>query len=45
MRTNKSMVLAAVMVFVPCMASAQALVTERGISLNAAMEMATAKKG
>jgi uncharacterized protein GlcG (DUF336 family) len=42
MRTNKSMVLAVVMVFVPSMAGAQALVTERGISLNAAMEMATA---
>ena len=42
MQTNKSMVLAAVIAFVPCIAGAQALVTERGISLNAALEMATA---
>jgi hypothetical protein len=42
MMPKKSMVLAAVIALAPCMAGAQALLTERGISLNAAMKMATA---
>ena len=42
MKTNKNLVLAAVIALAPCIAGAQALVTERGISLNAAMEMARA---
>ena len=42
MKTISSMVVAAMIVSVPCIAGAQALVTERSISLNAALELATA---
>jgi len=42
MKTIPSMVVAAMIVSVPCIAGAQALVTERSISLNAALELATA---
>jgi uncharacterized protein GlcG (DUF336 family) len=42
MKTIPSMVVAAMIVSVPCIAGAQTLVTERSISLNAALELATA---
>ena len=42
MNMKKTMVLAASLALLPCVAGAQALVTERSISLNAALEMATA---
>ncbi|MGI9025457.1 MAG: GlcG/HbpS family heme-binding protein [Burkholderiaceae bacterium] len=42
MNAKRIMFLVAALALLPCMASAQALVTERSISLNAAMSMATA---
>jgi len=42
MKTIPSMILAAAIVVAPCIAGAQAVVTERSISLNAALELATA---
>ena len=42
MKTNKGMVLAAVIALAPCIAGAQAMVTERSISLNAALDAAKA---
>ncbi len=42
MNAKRIMFLVATLALLPCMASAQALVTERSISLNAAMSMATA---
>ena len=41
MKSSKWMLLAASLAIVPCTAGAQAVVSERTISLNAAMEMAT----
>ncbi len=42
MNTKKILIVAASLGLLPCVAIAQALVTERSISLNAAIEMATA---
>lgn len=42
MTDNKWMVLGAVLASVPCAASAQTLATERSISVDAALEVATA---
>src|SRR5258708_12405135 len=42
MKTHKGMFLAAVIALAPCIAGAQAVVTERSISLNAALDMAKA---
>jgi uncharacterized protein GlcG (DUF336 family) len=41
MKGIHSVMAAAILATVPCLASAQAVVSERTISLNAAMEMAT----
>ena len=41
MKNSKWMLLAASLAIVPCTAGAQAVVSERTLSLNAAMEMAT----
>jgi uncharacterized protein GlcG (DUF336 family) len=40
MKMHKGMFLAAVIALAPCIAGAQAVVTERGISLNAALDVA-----
>ena len=42
MKTKTGLALAAALALVPCVAGAQALVTERSISVNAALELATA---
>ena len=42
MKTHKGMFLAAVIALAPCIAGAQAVVTERSISLNAALDVAKA---
>ena len=42
MKSSKHIVAAAVLALVPCAASAQAYVTERTLSFNAALDMATA---
>jgi uncharacterized protein GlcG (DUF336 family) len=42
MKTSRRLVLAAAIALAPCIASAQALLTERGISLNAALDAARA---
>jgi uncharacterized protein GlcG (DUF336 family) len=42
MKANKSLILAALVAMAPCIAGAQTVISERGISLNAAMELATA---
>ena len=42
MKTKNTLILAAAIALAPCVASAQALVSERTISLNAALELATA---
>jgi uncharacterized protein GlcG (DUF336 family) len=42
MTSNKWMVLAAILASVPCAANAQTLVSERSVSVNAALDMATA---
>jgi uncharacterized protein GlcG (DUF336 family) len=41
MKTNTSLVLAAALAVAPCVAGAQAVISERSISLNAALELAT----
>jgi len=41
MKTNTKLVVAAALAIAPCVAGAQALVTERSISANAALELAT----
>jgi len=42
MKTKTGLALAAALALAPCVAGAQALITERSISLNAALELATA---
>ncbi len=42
MKINNGLVLATVLTLAPCVAGAQTMVTERSISVNAALEMATA---
>jgi uncharacterized protein GlcG (DUF336 family) len=42
MKTKNTLILAAAVALAPCTALAQALVTERSLSLNAALELATA---
>src|SRR5271165_2638766 len=42
MKANKRMVLAAVIALAPCIAGAQTLLTERGLSLDAALDAARA---
>ena len=42
MKTHKGVFLAAIIVLAPCLAGAQGVVTERSISLNAALDAAKA---